>query len=60
MESISHILSSTTKASTNVAQPESNLTGQPLDEYRITSMSTASSTLDVNSFNMNRLQTMFH
>ena len=60
MESISRILSSTTKAATNVAQTENNLTAQPLAEYRIDSMSTTSSTLDVNSFNENSLQTMFH
>ena len=60
MESISRILSSTTKAATNVAQTENNLTAQPLAEYRIASTSTSSSTLDVNSFNENRLQTMFH
>ena len=61
MESISRILSSTTKAATNVAQTENNLTAQPLAEYRIASTSTTSSTLDVNSFNeKNRLQTMFH
>ena len=40
MESISRILSSTTKAATNVAQTENNLTAQPLAEYRIVSMST--------------------
>ena len=51
---------STTKAATNVAQTENNLTAQPLAEYRIASTSTTSSTLDVNSFNENRLQTMFH
>ena len=55
MESISRILSSTTKAATNVAQTENNLTAQPLAEYRIPSMSTTSSTLGVNSFNENRL-----
>ena len=60
MESISRILSSTTKAATNVAQTENNLTAKPLAEYRIDSMSTTLSTLDVNSFNENRLQTMFH
>ena len=60
MESISRILSSTTKAATNVAQTEKNLTVQPLAEYRIASMSTTSSTLGVNSFNEDRLQTMFH
>ena len=60
MESISRILSSTTKAATNVAQTENNLTAQPLAEYRIASTSTTSSTLDVNSFNENRFQTMFH
>ena len=60
MESISRILSSTTKAATNVAQTENNLTAQPLAEYRIASMSTTSSTLCVNSFNEDRLQTMFH
>ena len=60
MESISRILSSTTKAATNVAQTENNFTAQPLAEYRIASTSTTSSTLDVNSFNKNRLQTMFH
>ena len=59
MESISRILSSTTKAATNVAQTENNLTAQTLAEYRIASTSTTSSTLDVNSFNENRLQTMF-
>ena len=59
MESISRILSSTTKAATNVAQTENNLTAQPLSEYRIDSKSTTSPTLDVNSFNENRLQTMF-
>ena len=31
-----------------------------MTEYRIASTSTTSSTLDVNSFNENRLQTMFH
>ena len=60
MESISHILSSTTKAATNVPQTENNLTAQPLAKYRIASTSTTSSILDVNSFNENRLQTMFH
>ena len=55
MESISRILSSTTKAATNVAQTENNLTAQPLAEYRISSTSTASSTLDVNSFHENKL-----
>ena len=40
MESISRILSSTTKAATNVAQTENNLTAQPLAEYRIASTST--------------------
>ena len=59
-ESISHILASTTKAATNPAYTENNLTAQPLGEYRITSTSTTSSTLDVNSFNENRLQTMSH
>ncbi|CAH3030507.1 unnamed protein product, partial [Porites evermanni] len=39
---------------------ENNLTAQPLAEYRIASTSTTSSTLDANSFNENRLQTMFH
>ena len=60
MESISRILSWTTKAATNVAQTENNLTAQPLAEYRIASMPTTSSTLGVNSFNEDRLQTMFH
>ena len=60
MESISRILSSTTKAATNVAQTENNLTAQPLAEYRVASMSTTSSTLGVNSFNEDRLQTTFH
>ena len=60
MESISRILSSTPKAATDVAQTENNLTVQPLAEYRIASTSTTSSTLDVNSFNENRLRTMFH
>ena len=61
MESISRILSSTTKAATNVTQIENNVTAQPLTEYRIASTSTTSSTLDVvNSFNENRLETMFH
>ena len=60
MESISRILFSTTKASTNVAQTENNLTAQPLAEHRIASTSSTSSTLDVNSFNENSLQTMFH
>ena len=60
IESISRILSSTTKAATNVAQTENNLTAQPQAEYRIASMSTTSSTLGVNSFNEDRLQTMFH
>ena len=62
VESISRNLSSTTKAATNVAiaQTENNMTAQPLAEYRIASTSTTSSTLDVNSFNKNRLQTMFH
>ena len=60
MENISCILSSTTKAATNVAQTENNLTAQHLAEHGIASTSTASSTLDVNSFNENRLQTMFH
>ena len=60
MESISRILSSTTKAATNVAQTENNLTAQPPAEYRIASTSTTLSTLDVNSFNENRPQTMFH
>ena len=59
MESISRILSSTTKAATNVPQTENNLTAQPLAD-RIASMSTTSSTLGLNSFNENRLQTMFH
>ena len=53
MESISRILSSTTKAATNVAQTENNLTAQHLVEHRIASTSTTSSTLDVNSFNEN-------
>ena len=39
---------------------ENNLEAQPLAEYRIASTSTTSSTLDVNSFNKNRLKTMFH
>lgn len=60
LEGISRILSSTTKAATNVVQTENNLTAQPLAEYRIASTSTTSFTLDVNSFNENRLQTMFH
>ena len=60
MESISHILSSSTKAATNIPQTENNLTAQPLAKYRIASTSTTSSILDVNSFNENRLQTMFH
>ena len=62
MEGISRILSSTTKANTNVAieQSENNLTAQALAEYRIALTSTTSSTLDVNSFSGNRLQTMFH
>ena len=60
MESILRILSSTTKAATNVAQTENNLTVQPLAEYQITSTSTTSSTLNVNSFNEKWLQTMFH
>ena len=60
MESISRILSWTTKGPTNVAQIENNLTAQHLAEHRIASSSTTSSTLDVNSFNENRLQTMFH
>ena len=62
MESISRNLSSTTKAATNVAivQTENNMTAQPLAEYRIASTSTTSSTLDVNSFSENRLQTLFH
>ena len=59
MESISRILSSTTKAAINLAQTENNLTAQPLAEYRIASTSTTSSTLDVNFFNENTLQTMF-
>ena len=46
MESISRILSSTTKAATNVAQTENNLTAQPLAEYWIASTSTTSSTLE--------------
>ena len=33
MESISRIVSSRTKAATNVAQTENNLTAQPLAEY---------------------------
>ena len=49
MESISLILCSTTKAATNVAQTENNVTVKPLAEYRVASMSTTSSTLDVNS-----------
>ena len=62
MESISRILSWTTKAATNVVtvQTENNLIAQHLAEHRIVSTSTTSSTLDVNSFNENRLQTMFH
>ncbi|KAK2547577.1 hypothetical protein P5673_032398, partial [Acropora cervicornis] len=60
MENISRILSWTTKAATNVAQIENNLTAQHLAEHRIASTSTTSSTLDVNSFNENKLQTMFH
>ena len=60
MESISRILSSTNKAATNVAQTENNLTAQHLAEHRIASTSTTSFTLDVNSFNEKRLQTMFH
>ena len=55
MESISRILSWTTKAATNVAQIENNLTAQHLAEHRIASSSTTSSTLDANSFNENRL-----
>ena len=47
------------KAATNVPQTENNLTAQPLAD-RIASMSTTSSTLGLNSFNENRLQTMFH
>ena len=34
------------------------MTAQPLAEYRIASTSTTSSTLDVNSFNENRLKAM--
>ena len=49
MESISLILCSTTKAATDVAQTENNVTVKPLAEYRVASMSTTSSTLDVNS-----------
>ena len=62
MESISRNLSSTTKAATNVAiaQTENSLTAQLLAEYRIASTSTQSSTLDVSTFNENRLQKMFH
>ena len=60
MKSISRILSWTTKAATNVAQIKNNLTAQHLAEHRIASTSTTSSTLDVYSFNENRLQTMFH
>ena len=60
MESISRILSWTTKAATNVAQIENNLTAQHLAEHRIALTSTTSFTLDVYSFNENRLQTMFH
>ena len=60
MESISRFLSSTTKVTTNVAQTENNLTAPHLAEHGIASTSTTSSTLDVNSFNENRLQTMFH
>ena len=60
MERISRILSSTTKAATNVTQTENSLTAKPMAEYRIASTSTTSSTLDVNSFNENRLQTMVH
>ena len=60
IESISRILSSTTKASTNVAQTDNKLTAQHPAEYRIASTSTTSSNLDVNSFNENRFQTMFH
>ena len=60
MQSISRILSSTTKAATNVARTENNLTAQHLAEHRIASTFTTSSTLDVDSFNENRLQTMFH
>ena len=33
MDSISRILSSTTKAATNIAQTENNLTEKPLAEY---------------------------
>ena len=44
MESISGIVSSTTKAATNVAQTENNLTAQPLARYRIASTSTTLST----------------
>ena len=60
MKSISRILSWTTKAATNVAQIENNLTAQHLAEHRIALTSTTSFTLDVYSFNENRLQTMFH
>jgi len=60
MESISRILSSTTKVATNVLRTENNLTAQHLAERRIASTFTTSSTMDVNSFNENRLQTMFH
>ena len=35
-------------------------TAQPLAEYRVASTSTTSSTSDVNSFDENRLHTMFH
>ena len=58
MESISRILSSTTKAATNRSHRPK--TAQPLAEYRVASTSTTSSTSDVNSFDENRLHTMFH
>ena len=48
MESISRIVSSRTKAATNVAQTENNLTAQPLARYQIASTSTTSSPLVVN------------
>ena len=48
MESISRIVSSRTKAATNVAQTENNLTAQPLARYRIALTSTTSFPLVVN------------
>ena len=61
MESISRIFSGLDNQSRYQRRTDrKQLDTQPLPEYRIASTSTTSSTLDVNFFNENRLQTMFH